>query len=247
MRNPVLFALAFGAAAISAPAIAAPVAYSATSAVSDTLYGGSNDHALWMPMFEQLAGTALSGNSNGSDFNFTPAGTFTIGEDGRAILSGQISSQVDPAFSFDILLSFVGLSGPGSGGPKKELKNSAYSSNGGPIDVATWSYFQLAEGAITGTGSAAGFSFSVLERPSGAVYPGQLGLGANGKNGNLGFSAWFYTVVNGDCSHNLCGALARKGPQAGDINIDLAEVPLPAGFLLFATGLAAVGLRRRRA
>lgn len=197
-------------------------------------------------MFESLPGTALYGDSDGSDFDFSPAGTFSIGEDGRATLSGTIQSQVDPSISFDVLLSFVGLTGPGSGGPKKELKTSAYVENGGPIDVSTWSYFRLAEGSITGTGAASGLNFSVLERPKGNIYPGQLGVGANGKNGELGFAVWFYTVVNDRCVHNLCGVLGRRGAQAGDVNITLSEVPVPAGFVLFATGAAAFAARRRR-
>lgn len=245
MRFVLAVAVALSAMSVSA-AFAAPVTYSATSAVSDYLHGGGHDHSIWLPTFESLAGTPISGDPEASDFDFSPAGTFTIGEDGRAILSGRIISQVDPSFSFDILLSFVGLAGPGSGGPKTELKPSAYAGNGGPIDVSTWSYFQLAEGSITGAGSAAGLNFSVRERPTGNVFPGQLGEGANGKNGDLGFAVWFYTLVNESCTHNLCGAFSRRGPQAGDVNINLSEVPLPAGFLLFATGLAGLAARRRR-
>ncbi len=243
----VLASAAAVSAVFTSAALAAPVTYSATSAISDHYHGGGHDHSVWLPTFESLGGTPISGDVEASDFDFSPAGTFTIGEDGRATLSGRIVSQVDPSFSFDILLSFVGLAGPGSGGPKMELNPSAYSGNGGPIDVSTWSYFQLAEGSITGTGSAAGLNFSVFERPKDNIFPGQLGEGANGKNGDLGFAVWFYTLVNKDCTHNLCGVLSRRGLQTGDVNINLSEVPLPAGFLLFATGLAGLAARRRRA
>lgn len=246
MRLLTLLGLVSFATVAAMPAIAAPVMYNATSATSDSLHAGNSDHSLWMPMFESLAGTALNGNSNGSDFDFVPDGKFSIATDGSATLSGTVRSQVDSDFSFDVLLSFVGLAGPGSGGPKKELKSSAYVANGGPIDHSTWSYFRLVDGTISGAGSASGLSFDVLERPSSGAYPGQFGVGANGKNGDLGFSVWFYTVVNNDCVNSLCATLARRGPQAGDVNIDLSEVPLPAGMLLFATGLAGLATRRRR-
>ncbi len=247
MRSILFSAVLTAGAALSASAFAAPVSYFASSAVSDALHSGGSDHSLWMPFFESLPGTPLNGNANGSDFGFSPDGLFTINDEGAAILSGRIVSQVDPAYVFDVLISFVGLAGPGPSGPKKELKASSYIENGGPIDTSTWSHFRLTEGTIVGSGSASGLSFSVTERPLDGVYPGQFGVGANGKNGNLGFSVWFFTTVNAGCTNSLCASIARLGPRAGDVNIDLVETPLPAGILLFGTGLAAFAARRRRA
>ena len=221
--------------------------YSASSAISDSLHGGSNDHAIWLPFFESIPGTPMFGDSNGSDFDFWPDGVLTVNSDGSATLSGRIVSQVDSDYGFDIVVEFSGLMGPGSGGPKKELKACAYGGGCGDIDPDTWDYARITEGTFTGVGDLAGVSFSVSERPLDNVYPLQIGEGANNKNGNLGASAWIYLALLDGCSHSLCDDLASFKTLKGDINIDLVETPLPAAFLLFGSGLAGLfGAGRRR-
>jgi len=211
--------------------------YQATSAVSDSLHGGYNDHAAWLPFFEGISGTSLYGNSNGSDFDFLESADFFVGANGAAQLRGRISSQVNPSLAFDVIIDFISIEGPGSGGAKKELKNCAYNNGCGSIDPATWDYFRLTGGSFTGVDTLDGISFSVSERPSGNVFPLQVGAGANGKNGNFGAATWFYLFLDDTCSNALCQQLASIDTFRGDFNLDLVQTPLPAGLLLFLTGL----------
>lgn len=211
--------------------------YTATSAVSDRLHGGSNDHAAWLPFFENIPGTALQGNRDGSDFDFLTPGLFSVNDDGMAQLSGRIVSQVDPRLAFDVIVNFIAIEGPGTGGPKKELRRCAFNGVCGSIDPSTWEYFRLTDGSFTGIDGLEGLSFSVEERPRGNVFPLQVGEGANGKNGNFGGASWFFLFLNDTCDHALCQQLASIDTFKGDFNLDLVETPLPAGLLLFATGL----------
>jgi len=230
---------------ISAPASAEVISFSAASAVSDPdLAGSNNDHSIWLPFFENIAGTPLAGNSNGSDFDFEPDGIFTQAH-GIATLTGTIRSQVDPTFAFNVTYNFEASSGPGSNGPKLELFQSAYINNGGPIDPYTWQFFDFSGGSFTGLGSLAGLNLDVLERPAGGLYPLQFGEGANGKNGNLGAAVWFSLVTGSDCTNDLCNDLAGQTLR-GDVNVDLSPVPVPGAFLLMASGLAGFGFSRRK-
>ena len=225
---------------------ASVVNFDVSSAVSDpALSGSNNDHAIWLPFFRDLAGTGLTGNPNSSDFDFVWNGNFDVSSNGTATLTGRIASQVDPSYGFDIVFNLSRLDGPGSGGPKLELRDSAYASNGGPIDPTSWEFYSLTGGSFTGTENFTGLNFTVAERPSDTVYPFQFGAGANGKNGNLGASVWFYLFTDGSCSHAACDALADMS-LFGDVNIDVTPVPIPAAFLLFGTGLAGMGAMQRR-
>ena len=242
-----LLSIAAAAAAFSFFSVASATTFSATSAVSDpTLHGGNSDHSVWLPFFESLSGTPLNGNSNGSDFDFVPEGFFVVNPDGSAQLTGTIFSQVDPSFAFEVVVDFIGLAGPGSGGPKQELRACAYNGGCGNIDPNTWSYFSLTGGTFTGLGSLAGIAFDVTERPENNVHPAQTGVGANNKNGNVGLSVWFYLTLTGQCDNVLCDDIAQLDRIVGDFNLNLSETPLPAGVLLFLTGLAGFGAARRR-
>ncbi|MEL7488126.1 MAG: VPLPA-CTERM sorting domain-containing protein [Pseudomonadota bacterium] len=243
--------LSLAAGLVAATGVASAATFSATSAVSDpNLHGGNSDHSVWLPFFESVAGTPLTGNSNGSDFDFSPEGFLTINPDGTGQLVGTIVSQVDPRFAFDVVIDFLGLSGPGSGGPKKELRACAYAgtcSGGAPaVDTDSWDYFSLTGGTLTGLEALAGITFDVSERPRNNVHPMQIGDGANNKNGQFGLSVWFYLTVSGMCDNVLCDEILAQNSLRGDFNLNLTETPLPAGVLLFLTGLAGVGAARRR-
>ena len=237
---------AFAAAlfAMGGAAFAAPVnsSYQASSAKSDALHGGSSDHAVWIPNIW-----------GGSDFDFMPHGEIVFDAAGNAVLSGMITSQTKAGANFFVEFILSLRPGVGTSGPKKELKSSAYSNNGGPIDPSTWIYYDLVGGTITGKDSYDGVEFNVTERPApGGKYPPQLGYGANNKNGHFGLSFWFNLSVS-ECDRGLlgdyCHKLAwkeRKGKLYGDVNIDLKAVPLPAGFVLFGSGLLGLAFARRR-
>lgn len=233
--------------AITAPAAnAEPISYTASSAVGDpTLSSSRSDHAIWLPFFRSVSGTPLTGNANSADFDFVWDGNFTIGHNGYATLTGQVASQVDSNFGFDVAFKFRNRDGAGASGVKRELRNSAYIENGGPIDTSSFRFFDLEGGSFTGTGALAGVNFGVQNRDTNMLFPLQLGEGANGKNGNLGASVWFSLFTDNGCTSSLCDALAGQN-LIGDVNIDLQPVPIPAAFLLFGTGLAGLSAMRRK-
>lgn len=217
--------------------------FTASSAVSDpALAKYNNDHAIWLPFFRTLAGTPLQGNADAASFDFVWDGSLEFDSSGNGTLSGSIQSQVDSDFGFDVVFNFSAVSGPGADGPKLELFNSAYVANGGSIDPSTWDFFTLTSGTFTGVDSLAGLNFDVEQRGS---FPLQLGVGANGKNGNLGASVWFNLYTSSTCENSLCNALDDMTLR-GDINIDVAPVPVPGAFLLFGTGLVGFGAARRK-
>jgi len=221
---------------------------SAVTFNADSAIGRGSDHSAWMPFFENLASTPMFQNANGSDFDFAPSGTLTLRDDYSGTLSGLLVSQVDPSYSMRVTIELCARSGAGSGGPKMELPGSAYVDAGGPIDPATWSYHDLVGGTMVGEGALDGVSFSVSERPYNSVFPMQIGDGANGKNENFGLAVWFYLTADSNCTAQVCSSFAGQ-TYGGDFNLDLnaTPTPLPAGGILFLTGIAgAIGLRGRR-
>ena len=179
--------------------------YCAIESFSNPVFNsGPNGHAFWLPGI-------------GTDFVFTPSpGSFTVNNDGTATLTGTLHSKSNPANGFTVTVSFSGYTTtPPDGSPKKELFDSAYVQNGGPIDPSTWVYYTSFTGTLTGTGSYAG-ALIQLEKTGPAF---QIGQGANGKNGNFGGSGWFnWTVASQPTSG---GSLQTTGQ--GDINVDLAN------------------------
>ena len=240
-----LSAIAIFVGGLSGAASAATFAVG--SAVSDpTVHGGAHDHAVWLPFFERISGTPLFQNADGSDFDFLPGAQFVINDDGSATLSGQIASQVNAGFGFDIFVNFDPLAGPGTGGPKQELRSCAYNGVCADVDTATFTYMSLRDGVFIGEGAFAGLDFSVSERPDNNVFPLQIGDGANNKNLEFGASSWFFLTILDSCSSNFCGSAASFNRLVGDFNLNLIETPLPAGLLLFLTSAAGLGAARRR-
>lgn len=217
--------------------------YDASSANSDpALHSGNSDHAVWLPFLSGITGT--------NDYDFNPDGTFTV-NGASATLTGDIFAQGNAGYGFDVIFNFTKTTPPAT--PKKELKSSAYSNNGGPIDPSTWEFFTLDSAKLTGTGSFTGVVLDLIQAPKSGKYPAQVGYGANNKNGNYGLSVWFFAMLATDCdttTNKVCSYLSDKlaaGKKLkGDVNIDLTPVPLPAGFLLFLTGAAGLIASRRR-
>jgi hypothetical protein len=150
-------------------------------------------------------------------------------------LTGRIASKTSAAHAFDVTVVFAPTA-PGVESPKKELRDMAYVENGGSIDTSSWSYFSIDQTrtSLVGVGSATlGQSFSLFTRPTDGSIPFQLGMGANGKNTNMGLSGWF-------------GFDMDNRTYAGDINIDLSVIPVPGAVALGMLGLAALGGRRFR-
>jgi hypothetical protein len=127
-------------------------------------------------------------------------------------------SNPNARFAVDVDFSSLVLPGnagyPPAGSPKKELLASAYIENGGPIDPSFWRYYENFQGTLTGEGD---FDGGVLDVSR--VGPAfQVGIGANGKNVNLGASGWMNFAVT--AQPNLGGPWT--GGSDGDFNIDLA-------------------------
>ncbi len=226
-----VFALTFAGAA-SAATITAE--YDATSAV-----GSGADHSIWI--------SGGLGAGIGSDFDFDPAGRFTLYDDGTATLKGSIVSQTraDAGFtlSFDYDSVFDGFT------PKFKSEN-------GSKEVLGSTFFRDMEGGtLIGTGVLAGLNLSVSRKPVDGPYATQIGPsngtdnGANNKNKNFGMANWFMINVDSAtcsvCSGN--SVIANLNGKQGDVNVDLAAVPIPAaGYLMFGGLFALAGLRRRR-
>ncbi len=161
------------------------------------------NHALWLP------GIA-------TDFYFVPAGQFVENADGTGFIAGTVVSASDPGkcFTVDVQLSGrTSIAPPGS--PKKDLLDCAYSENGGPVNTATWYYYTNYTGTLTGCGNLAGAVLTIV--PTGPAL--QVGLGASGKNLNLGLSSWFNWTVT---SQPDAGAeLPVTG--RGDFNLDIVD------------------------
>ncbi len=224
------------------------VSYTATSADVDSQASNSGGgHSLWLPFAKRISDTALSDSYQASDFDFSQPGILSVDDYGNATLTGTIQSDVDPRFAFDIVFNFSRVDGAGVNGAKRELLNGVYVENGGAIDTSTYDYFALDGGSISGVDEFYGLNFDVGLRNSDTPYPLQLGLGANGKNFNLGASVWYSLYLSSDCSSDFCEQLEGT-PLFGDINVDLqvAPVPVPAAFWLFGTGLAGFGAMRRK-
>ena len=214
-----------GVTTFTTPALATPVTpdgvYSATSVSS-----GSFDHAVWLV---DLLGHTVADRywqfEGGS-------GLFTV-DGNSAELEGSIVQNTNPhnVLMIDMEFDFrgTGAAGQGSEAPK----------NGGGGDPDTWDYYDLVSGSITGTLMGEAVALDLTIRPSDEL-PAQLGLGANDKDGGFGFSSWIYWSVAAGNEFDF-----GRHSGIGDVNIQLAPVPLPAGGLLLLAGLGGLALARR--
>lgn len=159
----------------------------------------------------------------GTDFVFSPLGAFHEYPDGTATALGTIHSQSNPQVRFAVDLHFDQRVNPGDANyppapsPKKELVPSAYVENGGPIDPATWHYYQGISGTLTGLDAMAGAQIQLAP----FMMAAQVGVGANGKNSAYGASFWMTGTVLTQPS--LGGPIVFTGHL--DANFDLSECP----------------------
>ena len=162
---------------------------------------GDAEHAFYLP-----------GISN--DFVFEPAGDFVPFNDGTATLSGTIRNLNNDAEAFTVDVQVWGRTDIApAGSPKKELLDSAYSENGGPVDTSTFVYYTGLTGTLTGIDAFQGALIQIT--PRGPAF--QLGKGANNKNTNYGASSWFdWLVLSQPDDQNI---VLPDGQ--GDINVDV--------------------------
>ncbi|KAN0027855.1 hypothetical protein ACTFIV_009679 [Dictyostelium citrinum] len=167
-------------------------------------------------------GDALTFNNNlgsqiniANNYNFVSNGLVQTNGGDNLVLTGTLtpanSSLTD---KFSLRAAFVRTGQPND--VKRELQNNAYTSNGGPIDPSTWSFYQILPDKtkmVSLTNPNAVVTMS--ENPNTAL---QVGTGANGKNLQNGASGWFQFKAT-DGSVNVQSGNGEM--EVVDININL--------------------------
>ena len=224
----VLGSIALGTLGQAKEAAAANIVktYEAHEAETDqySKYGGG--HAFWIP------NDKLSPN-----FKFDGDADFNLFDDGTANLKGNIVAG-DKKLAVDVWFNHK----PEHDIAKLELIDSAYTKDGGPINIDLWKYYNIdsnKKSTLTEIGNWYEGEdqevFSITDRSE--IHIGQFGEGASGKNLNMGFSHWFWvTDEQGEVKGN------DVKTYHGDINIDLIEVPEPATMSLLTLGLLGTGM-----
>lgn len=205
---------------------AVPVVYSATAALNDSYGQFGSGHAII------IAGLA--------NLIFEPGAASLTVDNNQWNLKG-VASRDNVKFNVNLIYSDImnyttaSLLDPMV--PKKELKDSAYIENGGPINPNSWIFAGSVSGTLTGISGSdyAGLILDIAKAGPAA----QFGVGANGKNIQLGLSNWLTATVRpGSPSYGFHGA------YNGDVNIN--AVPEPASILLLGLGSLASAFRKRR-
>ena len=208
MLNRVIVALV----ALVALSSALDSQYQPSAGVSDlACYNSVHTHAVWLPG----VATDLVFLSEPEEPNFV-----FDAETGTARMTGRVQ---DGNVMFDVDVTFSGFVGPEetapSGSPKRELKNECYV---GAVDPATWSYFTGLSGFLTAVpGSFYEGGVITIGRDGPAM---QVGIGANGKNTEFGFSAWLTRSVQQQPTNG--NTISFSGSH-GDFNMNLAVVAVP--------------------
>lgn len=200
--------------------------YDATSVTT-----GGNLHSVWLVDF--------LGSGADRYWQFEGGAGELVVTDTSATLSGTLVQNSNSDNKLDIVAEF-GFRGTGPAGHTA----AGLKCGGGCGDAANWDFFDFVSGSLTGAStSLAGLSVSLMGQinANGDEYPVQLGNGANDKNAGLGLSSWFRWYSDGDDTFFDGRARGR-----GDINVNLAPVPLPASGLLLIGAIGAVGAASRR-
>lgn len=173
------------------------------------------------PVVAQYGGghAFVLGNVPGA-FVFAAGGELVERGNGYAHLAGVIARSDNPNQRFVVDLDFTQSVWPGepncppAGSPKLELLPTAYTSGGGPIEPANWHYYEQTSGYLFGQGEFAGAVLSLARL--GPAF--QVGIGANGKNAQLGASGWLDIHVVQQPANG-----SWNNSASGDINIDLGQ------------------------
>lgn len=99
--------------------------------------------------------------------------------------------------------------------------------------------------SIWGTGALEGLTLDLSIKPENDSKPPQFGWCANWVDCELGYSNWFFYTASTDDEFNSNIHIA-SGTKHGDINVNMAPVPLPAAGWMLIAGMGAIGAMRRR-
>ena len=227
----------FKTAVISAAAIlvgfaanAAPVTYD----VSSYIQGGSPEHTLWWSN-NNPAGPNPPGSSGDKQNHFLVeqnggSGTMTINDDGTASFMATVYNQANEGFIVDLSLQEYIPNPPTDPYPGVKGKSQIFAQNN------NWRFFDLVSGSLEGLNGLSNYDVELDDGGNG--YKFQFGFGANDKYNSFGASSWL-KLTDSSCDENCT-------VYYGDINVDLALVPLPPSLALMLAGLGGIGLMARR-
>ncbi|KYR01007.1 prespore protein [Tieghemostelium lacteum] len=176
-----------------------------SSAYADANLGGvEGGHSFWTgsnnPIFDGV-----------HEWDFSPNGYFNQIGDNEYIMTGLIVPKDAKACQkWNVELRFKRVPSPIN--IKKELGAGAYVDKNGSIDPTKWLFYELLSGRWTGVPGSCCDGKTVVFTGTMSGIPMQYGYGANGKNGNLGMSAWLVTDFGDVVDFNL-DALVQCGEK----------------------------------
>ncbi|MEM8981054.1 MAG: VPLPA-CTERM sorting domain-containing protein [Pseudomonadota bacterium] len=242
-------------AAAAALALAAPIAANATTV------SGAGEYVVdggWV-WTNQLVSDSSGNNRKYRSWNTDSRNSrWTLNNDGTASLTimgenkGSHNLNIALNMTFDISNAHQNGYCQGYAG-----NDCTADPRGRPVfDTSDWQYFNILSGSMTiesedGAGSTlASVTYALSDYTNGNHQP-QLGTGGDAFNPDeYGFSSWLaWTRTSGfdnDSMFSFLDNSTMDSARHGDINIQLAPVPLPAGLVLMLGALGATGLVRRK-
>lgn len=149
--------------------------------VISTANGPGIDWAIWLP---ELGAPSVA-------WNFVGEGHLQVYADGTGHLWGLVANAGDPSLQWNVdLWLHNGADWAAWSAMGRSYKNDLGYAGQNYID---WMYYELVPGFadLTGAGALEGSRLELSHLPADFFYGFQMGIGANNKNGNDGFSGWF--------------------------------------------------------
>lgn len=169
--------------------------------IISTANGPGPDWAIWLPML----------NTPSVSWNFIGDGHLQVYEDGTGHLWGTIANAGNASLQFSVDMWFQnGKDWADWSALGRNYKNDLGYAGSNYLD---WMYYELVPGFanLQGIGSLEGSNLELFHQPADFFYGFQMGIGANNKNANEGFSGWF-TYTGNYNGESVAGH--------GDVNVD---------------------------